>query len=159
MAKKDNGDGCLLVLGLIVVAGIWFWNKFGTNVTDAWDWGVDNWRMIILTIVALWGISILFRIISYFREEASYKAWLEEKRNRLIDEYGEDTAELIMDGRIWQGQTDKQLVDSWGVADDKDIKILKTKSKEIWKYDKIGKNRYRKIVTIENGLVVGWEKK
>lgn len=126
-------------------------------------WIIDNWLVIIVTIFVLW---VILRIVNYFKDKARYKAWLEErhkrleeKRKRLIDEYGENIADMIMDGEIWQGQTTVQLIDSWGEPADKDIKVLKTKSKEIWKYDEIGKNRYRKIVTLENGLVVGWEMK
>lgn len=87
----------------------------------------------------------------------------EERRRKrlaeLTEKYNEEIADKIMAGEIWLDQTPEQLTDSWGEPDDKDIKILKTKSKEIWKYDEIGKNRYRKIVTIENGLVIGWEMK
>lgn len=82
-----------------------------------------------------------------------------ERHAELTEKYNEEIADKIMVGEIWQEQTLEQLEDSWGEPDDKDVKILKTKSKEIWKYDEIGKNRYRKIVTIENGLVVGWEMK
>jgi hypothetical protein len=42
---------------------------------------------------------------------------------------------------------------------DVDQKVLKTKKKEVWKYQPKGANRYALRVILENGLVVGWEQK
>jgi hypothetical protein len=52
-----------------------------------------------------------------------------------------------------------ELEDSWGKPLDIDQKIYKTKRKEVWKYGQIAKNRYSQKVTIEDGVVVGWENK
>jgi hypothetical protein len=60
---------------------------------------------------------------------------------------------------FWQGQTQEQLLDSLGRPADTDTKVLKTKTKEIWKYNRVGKNRFGLRVTVENGVVVGWDKK
>ena len=60
---------------------------------------------------------------------------------------------------IWQGQTQEQLMDSIGKPVDVDQKVLKTMEREIWKYQRTGTNRYRMRITIENGIVVGWEKR
>jgi len=60
---------------------------------------------------------------------------------------------------FWQGQTPEQLVDSIGHPVDVDKKVLKTKSKEVWKYNQTGKGRFSLRITIENDLVVGWDKK
>jgi hypothetical protein len=59
--------------------------------------------------------------------------------------------------KIWQGMTKEQLVDSWGRPEDVDQKVYKTKTKEIWKYGQMGKNRYRERVYAEDGVVVGWQ--
>lgn len=67
--------------------------------------------------------------------------------------------ERIMNKEIWQGMTDEQLVDSWGRPEAKDSKLYKTKTSEIFKYGKIGKNRFVERVTVENGIVVGWHQK
>ena len=65
----------------------------------------------------------------------------------------------LMSGTIWRGQTAEQVVDALGSPLSVDTKVLKTKSKEIWKYDHRGANRYALRVTIENGIVVGWDQK
>ncbi|WP_426117105.1 hypothetical protein [Pseudomonas sp. DSP3-2-2] len=50
----------------------------------------------------------------------------------------------------------QQLID---VTEAVDQKYLKKVSREIWKYDNQGGSRYRLRVTLENGIVVGWDKK
>lgn len=198
-SKKSDGGGCLVVLGLIAAGCAWFWDEYGTSITNAWNWLTDNWIMIVVSIVVI-VVLLAFAGKAIERKEAEEEAErerqeaeeeaererriemerkkreLEEererierkreiarkrkaRRNALIERYDEDIADKIMAGEIWLDQTPEQLKDSLGEPDDKDIKVLKTKSKEIWKYDEIGKNRYRKIITIENGLVVGWEMK
>ena len=64
-----------------------------------------------------------------------------------------------MKKHFWQGQTEEQLLDSLGKPKDIDQKVLKTKTKEIWKYNETGKNRYALKITLENGKVVGWDQK
>ncbi|MFW9616194.1 DUF2845 domain-containing protein [Aquabacterium sp.] len=71
----------------------------------------------------------------------------------------EETVQAIFNGHVWQGQTSEQLQDSLGIPADIDRKLLKTKSKDIWKYHHRGANRYALRITVENGLVVGWDKK
>jgi len=77
-----------------------------------------------------------------------------------MKKYGDEgLVDKLMEGLFWQGQTEDQLKDSLGEPADVDQKVLKTKTKEIWKYYESGKNRYDLKVTIENGEVVGWDKK
>ena len=65
----------------------------------------------------------------------------------------------LMNHQFWQGQPIGQLLDSLGEPEDKDYKILKTKTREVWKYHSTGKNRYRLRITIEEDEVVGWEER
>src|SRR5690349_17480831 len=82
------------------------------------------------------------------------------KRERLLAKYGDpDIVERIMDGKYWQGQTTEQLRDSLGVPEDTDEKVLKSKTREVWKYHKTGAKRFGLRITVENGLVVGWDEK
>jgi hypothetical protein len=71
----------------------------------------------------------------------------------------EDVVQQILRKAYWQGQTAEQLHDSLGSPADVDKKILKTKSKETWKYDRRGVNRFGLRIIVENGVVVGWDKK
>lgn len=82
-----------------------------------------------------------------------------KRRESLMLKYGDsDMVNKLMDGYFWQGQTEDQLIDSLGRPVDIDQKVLKTKKKEIWKYNPTGKNRFGLKITIENGEVIGWDK-
>lgn len=83
-----------------------------------------------------------------------------KRREALLDKYGnEEIVEKIMKRMFWQGQTPEQLIDSIGNPLDIDKKVMKTKVKEVWKYQRTGKGRYALRITLENDSVVGWDKK
>ncbi len=70
-----------------------------------------------------------------------------------------EVVDNIMRRQFWQGQTAEQLIDAIGEPEDIDVKVLKTKKKEIWKYDHQRGNRYELRITLDNDVVVGWEQK
>jgi uncharacterized Rmd1/YagE family protein len=81
-----------------------------------------------------------------------------QRRKHLVEKYGsEEIADKIMARKVWQGMTSEQLIDSWGKPEDIDETVYKTKTKETWKYQQTGKNRFRDRVFFENGTVVGWQ--
>ena len=85
---------------------------------------------------------------------------LAQRRKHLIERYGDaDVAERIMQARYWRGQTADQLRDALGKPADIDQTVLKTKVKEVWKYQPTGKRRYAVKITLDDGFVVGWEDK
>ena len=102
-----------------------------------------------------WIIISLFALIFFF------VIYLFAKRNRLLKKYNNDKEIVgwIMHRKIWLGQTKEQLLDSLGKPVSSSQQVLKTKIKEQWKYAKTGKNRYNLKVSIEDGEVVGWDKK
>lgn len=63
----------------------------------------------------------------------------------------------IMLKKVWQGMSQQQLIDSRGAPEERDQAVYKTKTKETWKYGRVGKNRYRERIYVENGTVVGWK--
>jgi hypothetical protein len=82
------------------------------------------------------------------------------RREVLMAKYGDA---YIVDGilakRIWVGMTREQLADSRGKPADIGDKRLKTKTVETWKYYPAGQNRFRSRMTVENGVVIGWDEK
>lgn len=52
-----------------------------------------------------------------------------------------------------------QLIDSWGRPRARDRKVYRTKVRETFKYNQDDRNRFRSRVHVENGIVIGWEKK
>lgn len=130
-------------------------------------WGV----MTILTVIITFGIVTMFQavgfvipiavivaivglivFISAMAKAARVKALTEKYEDKII-------VDRIMRKEVWQGQTPEQLRDSLGSPVAVEDKVLKTKKKEIWKYDQQGKNRFGTKITLENDLVVGWQKK
>ncbi|MFI4893933.1 MAG: DUF2845 domain-containing protein [Phycisphaerales bacterium JB058] len=101
------------------------------------------------------GIVIFVSVIIIFR-------WLMRvaRRNRLMTKYRDKrVVKMIMRKMVWQGQTPEMLVDAIGRPAATDVKVLKTKTKETWKYHRTGRGRYALRVIVENGEVVGWDKK
>lgn len=52
-----------------------------------------------------------------------------------------------------------RLLDLLGRPVGIDERVLETKTKEIWRYNQIAKNRFALRITLENEVVVGWEQK
>jgi hypothetical protein len=83
---------------------------------------------------------------------------LGQRRKHLIERYGDpDIADRIMKAQLWRGQTSEQLRDALGKPADVDQTVLKTKVKEVWKYQPTGKRRYAVKITLDDGVVVAWE--
>lgn len=86
--------------------------------------------------------------------------YLLAKRAKLMMKYkDEELIERLMEEKFWVGQTKEQLIDSLGEPLDVDQKVLKTKVKEVWKYEQTGKNRYALKIKLDDGVVVGWDQK
>ncbi len=86
----------------------------------------------------------------------SFLTYLLTKRARLIMKHKDDElVEMRMKEKFWVGQTKEQLIDSLGEPLAVDQKVLKTKVKEVWKYEQTGKNRYGLRITLDDGVVVG----
>ena len=85
---------------------------------------------------------------------------LAQRRKHLVEKYGDaEVADRIMKGMYWRDQTAEQLRESLGKPKDTDQTVLKTKVKEVWKYKPTGKNRYGLKITLDDGVVVGWEER
>ncbi|WP_218919037.1 DUF2845 domain-containing protein [Thiomonas intermedia] len=89
------------------------------------------------------------------------KSYLRTRRlAQLIAKHGDSTvAENILKKRFWVGQTADQLKDSLGSPAGIGHKSLKTKKREVWKYNKTGKNRYSLRVTLDDGVVTNFDQK
>ena len=100
---------------------------------------------LVIVVITVLVIIILFKLY---------------RKNRLLNKYNnEEVVGRILDSKIWQGMTKEQLLDSMGKPESMSEEVLKTKSKSVWKYGKIGHNRYSLRVNLENGEVIGWNKK
>lgn len=82
-----------------------------------------------------------------------------ERRANLTARFGAETCFRILARQLWIGQTQEQLREALGKPVDIDEKVLKTKRREVWKYDQTSTNRYNTRVTLDNGIVTGWDRK
>lgn len=111
-------------------------------------------------VIALVVIVFAYAIIRGNIDTKKKREAIARRRKELFDKYGdEEIVNRIMAGSYWQGQTSIQLADSLGRPVDMDRKIMKTKSKEVWKYQQTGKGRFGLRITLEDDVVVGWEER
>lgn len=83
-----------------------------------------------------------------------------KRRAALMLKYGDERiVDMIMSRTMWQGQTPEQLLDALGRPVDIDQRVMKTKTKEVWKYRQTGRGRFALRVTLENDRVIGWDQK
>ena len=91
--------------------------------------------------------------------------WQKVRRNSkrlkfLRDKYkDEEVVQRIFHHRFWQGQTSEQLIDSLGKPASIDKKVFKMNTRDTWKYDPRGVNRYGLRITLDDGIVIGWDQK
>jgi hypothetical protein len=84
----------------------------------------------------------------------------EDARHSLITQrYEPEIAQRILNHQIWQGMTAEQLMDSAGVAEAIDTTVTKRGRKEVWKYGQETATRFDTRITLEDGVVVGWQKR
>ena len=62
----------------------------------------------------------------------------------------------IIEKIIWIGETAEELHNSLGLLVDISGKSLSRKSK-FWKLAQRGRNRFRLRITVEDGILVGWD--
>jgi hypothetical protein len=78
----------------------------------------------------------------------------------LRAKYGdEEIVQRILKHKFWRGQTADQLVDSLGNPVNVDRRLLKSKAREVWKYNLRGVNRYGLRITLDENIVNGWDQK
>ena len=134
--KQSEAIGILIIVALIIGVIVKFFETVGFIIP-------------IIVIGACIGIY-------FFYQSSEKKKRLEYLKQKYIDD---EIVNNLFKGVIWQGETAEQLIDSIGNPVAVDNKLLKTKKKEVWKYDHQGANRYNLRITLENDIVVGWDKK
>ena len=114
-----------------------------------------SWIIVAAIAVTLWVAAI---ILKRRREKRQLLARYMARHSELMSKYNDQQiVARIMEGKIWQGMSEEQLVDSRGPPDDRDQEVYKTKIKQTWKYGRAGRNRFRERIYIENGTIVGWK--
>jgi type II secretory pathway pseudopilin PulG len=122
-------------------------------------------NVVVSIIIALVTLAILVVWFGYFNPKGKRERLAEEarqlaeenrrRRQELMSKYqDEEVVERIMTRRVWTGQTAGMLMDALGPPEAVDVKLLKTKKKEIWKYAHQGGKRYGIRITLDNDKIV-----
>jgi hypothetical protein len=107
---------------------------------------------IVVALLLIVGAAVLVFVARALAKNSRYA--------RLMAKYGDDKlVHAIVTQTIWQGMTTDQLRDSWGDPVAVEQKVMKTKVREVYKYKPLGKNRFRDKVTLEDGIITGWDQK
>ena len=107
---------------------------------------------IVVAILLVVALAVLWFVARSLAKRSRYA--------RLIEKYGDEKlVTAILTQTIWQGMTVEQLRDAWGEPAAIEQRVLKTKVKEVFKYKQTARNRFRDKVTLEDGIVVGWDQK
>lgn len=134
----------LLIVLLVVIGGPILFVQYATGMPIGFA---------AVTAAALAGLGI------YASRQAAKKRRA-ERRAALIAKYGSPIeADMILDQKIWSGMSSEQLLDSLGKPEGIDHAVNVKKVRETWKYGRVGQNRYRNRVTVDNGRVAGWTAK
>jgi hypothetical protein len=105
-----------------------------------------------------WTVGILAGLGALLLGLDAYTRWV--RRKILMAKYNDPLAvDKIMRHAIWQGMTAPQVVDALGEPELKEQKVMKTKTVETWKYGQKTRTRFRWRITLEDGVVTGWEEK
>jgi uncharacterized membrane protein len=137
--RSSSAEASLLALAVVIGLPIYL----ATKVID-----VTGWVLPVVVVVVIIGLVI-----------ASRANKLRKRLDALRSKYPEEIVQRILGGQIWQGQTEEQLIDAIGSPAEVDTKVLKTMQREIWKYGRISAKRFRLRITVENGMVAGWDQK
>jgi uncharacterized protein YpmB len=133
--------------------------------------------ILLAIVVALIVVVLIAVVISQNKKQRESKQFLDRiqeesrlqalqsendaavRRAAVTDKYDPETAQKILSGQIWQGMTAEQLRYAVGEPEAVDKIVTKRTSKEVWKYFQQTATRFDLRVTLENGLVVGWQMK
>lgn len=141
MARRSSKtEGALIVLVIMIGLPIYLVSKV---------FEMTGWMTPVAILIAV----ILLVWFYKYSQKQKRLAYLRAKYN------DEDVVQKIYTGHVWQGQSEEQLRDSLGKPNAIDNKLLKTMTREIWKYHPSGINRYRLRITVDNGRVAGWDQK
>lgn len=105
-----------------------------------------------------WFVGILVGAGALLLALDAYTRWIQRKV--LMARYNDQAVvDKIMRHVIWQGMTASQIVDALGEPELKEQKVMKTKTIETWRYGQKTRTRFQWRITLEDGVVTGWEEK
>ena len=145
--RMTNAQASLMGFVILVAAliGIGWWVIH--SVVDSLGW---------LPFICLGVVVIAALILGVVLKNISKR----QRHEFLCKKYqSKEVADQIVKRMFWQGQSAEQLMESLGRPLDVDVVVLKTKKKEIWKYNRTARNAFALKITLEDDIVVGWDQR
>jgi hypothetical protein len=160
-SSGDNaGCGCAVISVAILVGLITLFAGFATAVTVSVLAGAVG----VAVGVPAWRIARREEQRQRDMAVAQLEAAREEKRRaaaarreNLVARFGEDIATRIELQRLWQGATEEMVTEAFGPPEDVKERVLKTKTKTIYCYERTVRGGFALKITVEKGVVVGWD--
>lgn len=110
----------------------------------------------MLWVSHLWVLLLLSPALYFWYKHNKQQQRLQYLRSKYQNEA---LVQRILQRNYWQGQTGEQLLDALGEPVCRDEKQMQSGLREVWKYGQWGVNRYKLRITLDNGIVIGWERK
>jgi multidrug efflux pump subunit AcrA (membrane-fusion protein) len=161
--------GMLLILGLLVLALVlvvrWLHQKSeqqslalqAQRVQQAAAWAAHE-EQRRAAMMAQYGAVEAARRWEQEERERREQQVAQARLDDLTRRFGSSAAHRILQGEVWRGQSVAALLEALGPPADSDQKVMKTKTKTVYKWGHVSGNRYAVRVTVENGFVIGWER-
>ena len=81
-----------------------------------------------------------------------------KRRRALVRVNGaEEIERAIIDRKLFEGMSDRQLRESWGPPEEIAIHSGRRRHRETWLYRGDGKGRFRDHIHVEDGIVTSWK--
>ncbi len=142
----------MIDLGIIVVAIV------GLLISGAMVWGlVAVGKHVLASDEKQVAIKQAAIQQGYAEQAALQQAREQAYWDNLCSRFGPEIAGRILRNEYWQGQTTEQLVLSLGRPADFDESVKRTKTTHVFKYHPNGIGRYNLRITLDDGIVVGWD--
>jgi len=163
MARRGRAADALI--GSLVLCGmaVWLIKIFYESLASALPLGISLRAVIAVSVAAVCGLIVIQQYYERRRARRLDSARLEAVRQRgvaLLEKYRDPiVANEIIAGGIWRDMTKEQLLDAWGHPAYVETKVMNTKVVETYKFGRVCANQFQRRVTLENDIVVAWEKK
>lgn len=146
MSRKatEDGVGCGLILAGVAIY----------MIHDAIG---GRWGIFLLVVATVGAIGFALYKMAESEDKKRAKEEAERRRQRLIDTYGPEVASRILRCIIAQGDTVEIVHEMFGEPEAVTEKVSPTRARYVLKYGQLNARSFRLKVTIEDGVVIGWE--
>jgi hypothetical protein len=118
---------------------------------------MTNFQIAVGILASIFLVIVIVMARSWEKQRQEAAAEAAARVRELTSQFGPEAAQRILNHEYWQGMTKKMLLEAMGEPADQDENILRSKTKETWKYGQEGVNRFKLRVFLENDVVVGWK--